>query len=463
MYTYRNKVQPIPPVAPKEIRIGGKSRGLKIVKWVLLGILIVLIGLGVWIGFSANSAIKKITSDSGSKDSLFSFLQNADVNNLKGKSDGRTNILLLGMGGRNHPGGLLTDSMIVFSIDYKTNKVAMISVPRDLWVPIPGFGSGKINSAFADGEANKNTTGGGGALASKTVENILGIPIHYYVDLDFEGFKKLIDTVGGIDINVDKAIYDPYYPATDMIHYDPFSISVGMHHMDGALALKYARSRETTSDFDRSRRQQQVMTAAKEKVTTLGIMSNPKKITDIINILGDHIRTNMQVGEIKSFWEISKSLDLANVVSKVLDTSSGSPLVSSTSEGGAYIIIPKKGVNNFSDLQLIAKNIFDSASTSSSSTADIRVQLLNGTKTKGLTTNLTKQLKDQGYDVVATGNSAKYYTKSVVYDCGNGKYATPAKDIANIIKATSQTKTSCSSSGVDIQVILGDDYVSTTK
>jgi LCP family protein required for cell wall assembly len=461
MFTYRNKVQPIPPIAPKEIRIGKKSRGLKIVKWIFLAILVIVIGLGIWVGLSANSAIKKITSDNGNSDSLLSFLQNSNVNDLKGKSDGRTNILLLGMGGRSHPGGLLTDSMIVFSIDYKTNKVAMISIPRDLWVPVPGFGSGKINSAFADGETNKSTTGGGGALASKTVENILGIPIHYYVDLDFEGFKKLIDTIGGVDINVDKAIYDPYYPAADMIHYDPFSISTGQHHMDGALALKYARSRETTSDFDRSRRQQQVMAAAKEKMTTLGIMSNPKKITDIIGILGDHIRTNMQVSEIKSFWEISKDLDLTNVISKVLDTSSGSPLISSTSSAGAYIIVPKKGATNFIDLETIAKNIFDS--TSGTSAADVGVQLLNGTKKSGLTTNLSKTLKAQGYDVISTGNSAKYYTTSIVYDCGNGKYASAAKDIATIIKATSQSKTSCSSSGVDIQVILGDDYVSTTK
>jgi LCP family protein required for cell wall assembly len=457
MFIHRNKVQPIPaPAMPKEIKIGPKSNRLRIIKWVILGVLVAVVGVGVWIGYSANRAIKNITSESGNSSSLFSFLQGASANNLKGKSEGRTNILLLGMGGSNHPGGTLTDSMMVFSIDYPDKKLGMISIPRDLWVPIPGFSSAKINEAFADGEKNKTTTGGGGALASKTVENVLGIPIHYYVDIDFDGFKKLIDTVGGIDINVDKAIYDPYYPAADMIHYDPFSISAGMHHMDGTLALKYARSRETTSDFDRSRRQQQVMSATKDKLISLGIVSNPAKITNILNILGDHIRTNMQVSEMKSFWEVSKDLDMSNIVTKVLDTSNGSPLVNSASSGGAYIIVPKKGINNFTDLQDIAKNLFKEESASSKT---VRIQLLNGTKTKGITTNLSKTLGNEGYDVVNVGNSAQYFSKSIVYDCGNGKYASSAKTLASEIKAQSQSKTSCSTTGVDIQIVLGDDFL----
>jgi len=265
---YRNKVQPVPPVMPREIKINS-SKTSKIVKWFILVFLLIGLGVGSWVGYTANRALKKITDDSGnSNSSLFSFLGDFDSNNLKGKAQGRTNILLLGMGGKNHPGGMLTDTMIVLSINYSEKKIGLISVPRDLWVPIPGFGSAKINEAYADGEKNntaQKTTGGGGTLASRTVENILGIPIHYYVSADFDGFKKAVDTLGGVDIYVEKPIYDPFYPAANMINYDPFKIDAGQHHMDGALALKYARSRETTSDFDRSRRQQQVMSAMKDK------------------------------------------------------------------------------------------------------------------------------------------------------------------------------------------------------
>src|SRR3990167_298678 len=319
-----NKVQPVPPVSPsrggapppiKEVTIK-RNPWKKGIKWAIFGIIVAILGVGIWIGITANRAIKKITADSGGS-SLFSFLGDFNSSDIKGQSDGRTNILLLGMGGKNHPGGLLSDTMIVVSINYADKKVGMISIPRDLWVPIPGFSHAKINQAYSDGENNKKTTGGGGVLASRTVENVLGIPIHYYVSLDFEAFKKMVDTVGGIDVYVEKAINDPYYPAADMIRYDPFSISAGEHHLDGATALKYARSRETTSDFDRSRRQMQVMMAVREKVTTLGILANPQKITELINILGDHIRTNMQVSEIKALWEVGKTLDTVNIINKV--------------------------------------------------------------------------------------------------------------------------------------------------
>jgi len=361
---YRNKVQPVPPASlrgeqpsmPREIKINN-SGGRKIVKWFVLAFLLVGLGIGSWIGYTANNALKKITEGSGNNSSLFSFLGDFSSNDLKGKAQGRTNILLLGMGGKNHPGGTLSDTIIVLSINYSDNKIGLISVPRDLWVPIPGFGSAKINEAYADGEKNKKTTGGGGALASRTVENVFGIPIHYWLSADFDGFKKAVDTLGGIDIYVEKSINDPYYPAANMINYEPFKIDAGDHHMDGALALKYARSRETTSDFDRSRRQQQVMTAMKDKVFSLGFVSNPKKITDMLNILGDHVRTNMQSGEMRTFWEVMKTLDTENIISKVLDTAPGGPLVD-TSDTRGYYIYPRKGITNFTDLQIIAKNLF---------------------------------------------------------------------------------------------------------
>jgi len=354
---YRNKVQPVPaPVMPREIKINN-SGGRKIVKWFVLAFLLVGLGIGSWIGYTANSALKRITDDPGNNSSLFSFLGDFSSNNLKGKAQGRTNILLLGMGGKNHPGGMLSDTMIVLSINYSDNKIGLISVPRDLWVPIPGFGSAKINEAYADGEKSKKTTGGGGALASRTVENVFGIPIHYWVSADFDGFKKAIDTLGGVDIYVEKSIYDPYYPAPNMINYEPFKIDAGEHHMDGALALKYARSRETTSDFDRSHRQQQVMTAMKDRVFSLGFVSNPKKITDMLNILGDHVRTNMQAEEMRTFWEVMKTLDTENIISEVLDTTPGGPLVD-TSDTRGYYIYPRKGITNFTDLQIIAKDLF---------------------------------------------------------------------------------------------------------
>ena len=418
----------------------------KTLKIILLSLLVIILGVGIWFGAAAYNTLKKITSFSSGKGNIFSFLGDSNQQ-LKGQSEGRTNILILGMGGTKHPGGLLSDTMIVLSINWETKKIAMLSIPRDLYVPIPDYGSAKINNAYSHGEQNPKTTGGGGELASKTVSNVFGIPIHYFVRLDFEGFKKMVDTVGGVDINVEKDLYDPLYPAANMIDYDPFRIKAGLQHMNGDIALKYARSRETTSDFDRSRRQQQVIAALKEKVLTLNILANPKKVSDLMNAVGDHVRTNLSIEEIKSLWDSIKTIDTTNVINKVLDTSANGPLTS-TQDSRGYIILPKKGANNYADLQEIAKNIFEEGSSS-----ELQIEVLNGSGKSGVATDYAAELKAQGYNVAKVGDATKTYVSSAVYNCVGSKADAAAKKIAEDLKVTTSTKTSCGV--IDIQIILG--------
>jgi len=424
----------------------------KTLKIIIISIVVVILGIGLWVGLTAFNAIKKITALSSGNNSLFSFLGDANKSQIKGESEGRTNILLLGMGGKNHPGGNLTDSMILVSIDWKSKKIAMINIPRDLWVQIPGYGSAKINEAYTHGEQNSKTTGGGGQVASDIVSKIFGVPVHYFVTMDFQGFKDIVNSVGGLDINVDKAINDPLYPASDMVHYDPFSISAGMHHMDGDIALKYARSRETTSDFDRSRRQQQVILAIKEKIMSLNILANPKKLTDLMNIVGDHLRMNMSVAEIKSLWDSIKDIDTSNIINEVLDTSADGPLTSSTSSGGAYIIIPKKGANNYTDLQELAKNIFGGSAQSS----DLKIEVLNGSNKSGVATSAANKLKTAGYTVANVGDSSTKITNSVVYNCSGSEVGSSVTKIAEMFSATTKTKTNCGT--IDIQLVVGSSY-----
>lgn len=447
-----NKVKPVPPTMPRQITVH-RSPWKKSLKWLLIFILGIGLGVGAWILFSANSAVRKITTDGSQKSSLFSFLGDGSKL-LKGQSDGRTNILLLGMGGSNHPGGTLSDTMIVVSINHKDKKVALLSIPRDLWVPIPGYNHAKINEAYSKGESDKKTTGGGGVLASKVVENVTGLPIHYYIRLDFEGFKKIIDMVGGVDVYVEKDLSDPYYPADNMIDYSPFKITAGTHHLDGAMALKYARSRETTSDFDRSRRQQQVMAALKEKLFSLNILANPKKITDLFNILGDHLRTNMQVDEIMAFWNVGKTLDTANMNSKVLDTAADGPLTASQDYRG-YYIYPKKGIDKFEDIQKIAKNMFNEALAEMSVA---KIEVSNGTSQRGTASTVSEFLSSYGYNVTKTDDAQGAYPKTVVYDYSGGKYAKIAQDIAAKLNSQVEIKNTLRS-GVDIQVIVGQDYL----
>lgn len=448
---FRRKVQPIPK-QPREIRIGRKS-WKRPVKLFALFVFLVLLGTGIWVVYSANSAIRKITAESDNQSSIFSFLGDFKNASIKGQNDGRTNILLLGMGGANHPGGLLSDSMIVASINYKDERLGLINIPRDLWVPIPGNGHSKINGAYSQGETNKATFTSGGALSSKTVENILGIPIHYYISMDFEGFKKIVDTVGGVDIYVEKDLNDPYYPAANMIDYAPLKISAGLHHMDGDLALKYARSRETTSDFDRSRRQQQVMSAIKEKVLTLDILANPKKITDLLNILGSHIHTNMSIDEMYALWNASKNIDKANIVNKVLDTSEKGPLTSAQDSRG-YYIYPRKGIDNFSDLEKLAKNLFNASQDEQTAA---RIEVLNGTNQSGVASSVSEYLSSYDYNVTKIGDAA-YTNKTIVYDYSGGKYSKLAQDIASRLNASFDTKQT-TNSRIDIEVIVGTDYL----
>lgn len=423
----------------------------RFLKWIVSSIVLLVVGIGIWIGYTVLNSINKITADSGQKTGILSLF-NSKNQQLKGESEGRTNILLLGNGGANHPGGGLTDTMMVMSIDWSTKKIALISLPRDLWVKIPASGYAKINYAFYDGNQKPKVTGGGGKVASTVVSEVVGLPIHYYLSLDFEGFKKMVDTLGGVDIYVDKALYDPYYPAPDMVHYDPLKITAGLHHMDGSLALKYARSRETTSDFDRSRRQQQVMLAIKEKTLSLETLANPKKITDLLTILGNHLRTNMSVSEIRSLWDKIKGIDTQNMINKVFDTTPGSVLTSLQDERG-YIIIPKKGIGNYSDIQSIVKNIFNQTQTTPQE--KLKIEVLNGTKKQGAATQVSQLLKNYGYNVVRVGNNSQFVDDTIVYNCIGSQGEQTAKSLSDTLEAISKTKYSCNN--VDIQVIIGQN------
>jgi len=143
-------------------------------------------------------------------------------------------------------------------------SVGMLSIPRDLWVTIPGYGENRINTAHYLGDKN-GYPGGGPALAMKTVQYNLGVPVHFYVRVDFDGFRRIVDTLGGIDIEIPQTINDPKYP-DENYGYDPFYIEAGLQHLDGDTALKYARTRATAgADFARARRQQQVLFAIREK------------------------------------------------------------------------------------------------------------------------------------------------------------------------------------------------------
>lgn len=240
-------------------------------------------------------------------------------------TNGRTNILLLGAGGANHTAPDLTDSIIFASINLETGTTLLLSVPRDIWIDSM---RAKINAAYHYGEEKRK--GGGLILAKAATSEILSQPVHYGVLVNFAGFVKAIDLVGGVEIEVERSFDDYKYPVPGMenaepegLRYEHIHFDQGLQHMDGERALKYVRSRyaegEEGTDFARSKRQQKMLLAFKNKVFSIKTLLNPKKISKLSEILGDSIDTDIQKTEYSEFLKLALKLNQGKIKTVVLD------------------------------------------------------------------------------------------------------------------------------------------------
>lgn len=247
----------------------------------------------------------------------------------------RVNILLMGIDRR--PGEAFisrTDSMMIVSIDPTGNQASILSVPRDLYVVIPGRGRDRINTAFVYGSAGNNPAGGA-ALSMQTIEYNLGVPIDFYILVDFSAVIQGIDILGGIDVNVPFNISDPTFP--DMNYgYDPLYIPAGLQHMDGTLALKYARTRHVDNDFGRAQRQQQVVLAARDKALNLGIAGLLARAPVLYQQLEQGIRTDLSLDQIVSLAKTASEIPAENIQNDVLDYDY---VTSYRTEAGAQVLI----------------------------------------------------------------------------------------------------------------------------
>ena len=444
-------------------------------RWAFLALVILIIAVLGWIGYSAYRAMGKISDNGFSAKDLWQVVRGSG--SLKGEKEGRTNILFLGYGGKGNPGGTLADTDLLFSYHYSDKKAALISYPRDLYVPIGKTGSSnKLNYAYASGEEDVKKTGGGGVVASETISNISDVPVHYYVSMDFVGFVKLVDTLGGVTVNVEKAINDPLYPDDQVVGgtytktngYKPFKLAAGVQKLDGITALKFARSRETTSDFDRARRQQVLLEAIKDKAVSLGVLSNPKKIVDIINVLGDHIRTNLGAAEMEALIGVVKGISSDDIINKVLDNAKDGLLVEDSGSVG-YYLKPKLG--NFSQIKAMVKNVFSdgastsaTAKTSSSSTAanlkaSGKIEIQNATGVTGKAKDLSKKLTPKGMMVTALTTATETRSDTILYDYTGGQNENAVALIKANLPGVSVTvlKHAGGSSTLDFKLILGED------
>jgi LCP family protein required for cell wall assembly len=247
---------------------------------------------------------------------------------------GRVNVLLLGSDHRDGAGDLSrTDTIIVVTLDPASHTAGMLSLPRDLWVAIPGYGNERINAAYALGENAKQ--GGGPDLARKTVEQLIGVPIQHYALVGFSGFEKLVDQVGGVVVDVERPIRDDEYPDGNYglrrIYFQP-----GLQRLDGETALWYVRSRHADSDFGRARRQQQFLLALRHQALQLNLL--PKAPAILGNLAGS-IQTDLRATDILSLARVAKDVDTSRLVNRVVDETMTTHWVT---PAGAQVEVPNK-------------------------------------------------------------------------------------------------------------------------
>lgn len=438
----------------------GNSSGIEKVKkprWAIRVILIVLALLILAGGAMAARAIislNQVVQKNGgvSADGLKGELE---LSKLKGEGEGRVNILLLGTGDAGHAGEGLTDTIIVASIDPKTNDVVMLGIPRDLYVKIPGIGWDRINAAHALAEQQKEGTGP--EAAKKTVSEVINQPIHYFVRVDFTGLKKSVDAIGGIDVYNPTDLNDPEYPCEkNEGRQCGFKLKAGYYHMDGSLALQYARCRKGNcgDDYGRAKRQQGVVVAMRDQALKLGNILNPAKVSELIGIVGDHLRTDVSLEEMKRLADLGRKVNSNAIANKVLDAESEG-LVKNSSVGAASVVIPAAGMGNYTAIRSFVRSLFIDGYIKNEAA---KVEIQNGKAKAAATYTLSGLLKSYGYNITKSNAAQNGESTTRLVDYSGGKNPYTLKYLENRLKVSAEKAEKPTGSDAEIVIILGADY-----
>jgi LCP family protein required for cell wall assembly len=411
-----------PTTGQKKQRRFGRSRRSSAVKHKRSGfkkfvrgfsVLVVATLIGVSSLF-AYGYIKSRNIFKGNGEGAAALQKDVDPARLNGEGDGRVNILLLGKGGPGHEAPDLTDTLLVASIDPLQNEAALVSVPRDMYVKNADGYSMKINAVYATAKNARLANGDESAQDKQAAEDsgltavkqavgeVLGIPIHYYVMVDFEAFKQAIDTVGGITVEVKEPLYDQ--SVAWLLGGNPLVADEGLQTMDGNRALLYARSRmgSARGDFDRTERQREIIVALQKKVLSLGTFSNPFKVVELMGNFGDRVRTDLNgLEEIKRLYEIGQAIGPDKITSVGL-ADPPNVLVRTDMIGNQSVVVPSEGLYQYAAIHSYIRNTIRDPFLKQE---NARVIILNGTETAGLATATSEELKSYGYNVIDVDNA----------------------------------------------------------
>lgn len=416
---------------------------------------LILLG-ALWFGFKFYKDIARLTGNHNPF-SLLSVFHPAPLKN----QNGRVNVLVAANSADDpgHNGANLTDSIMVLSVNTTNNTALVLSIPRDLWVDIPGNGHAKINSAYPDG---------GMDLLQQVVQDNLGLTIDYHMLVNYGAFEDLVNAVGGITINIKssdpRGIYDPSLDYTTRSCCALAKYPNGPVTLNGHQALDLARARGDAygsygfpqADFDRTEHQRQMLIAIKDKAAQSSVIANPFKVSSLVDAVGNNIKTNLQLNEIETLYTYMKKIDDTKIDSYNINTLKGSGttmLQNYTSPDGQSALIPQAGIDDFSDIKTAINRLFTADPVTKEGAA---VVILNGTDTTGLAMTQEKALIAKGMSVSAANAPANQAATTIIDDSGGDKPNTLAY-LKQKYHATVTTNASLTAAypDADFIVILG--------
>ena len=442
----------------------------------------VLVLFGIFVVIKVMGAAYGFVSDFNPKELIF-----AVGSDLEKDEHGYTNILLLGDGGHERDGADLIDTIMVASIDYEKNSVSLLSIPRDFYVESSESAMqwpGRINELYRN-HKNQMSEDERFELFKDVTGEIVGLDIQYFLRVDFKAFVEVVDSLGGVTVDVENAIYDPYYPNESDNGYVLFKVDEGLQEMNGETALKFVRSRKTTSDFDRAARQQLVIESIQQKALSKDILTSPKTLKDVYAAVDKNVNTDMTLREMIALAGFAKHLDRSRLVRKVIHDDPGQEggfLYTPERElyNGQFVLIPFGNdyelIHKYSNLIFHQREVYyDPAS----------IEVLNATKYPGVARNAAYQLNRFGFNVIKIDNyfdnsgEKEYLENSLMeyHDYTQKKdglvlprYETTinaldgfvkAKDVAsNTAYLLSEDKNEkvYENSGINLSIVMGEDY-----
>jgi LCP family protein required for cell wall assembly len=402
----------------------------RVIKWFFIIVLVLVLALVGWLAYKALVTGGKIFQ--GNVLDIFT-----SKTRLAEDKNGRTNILIFGTSGDAmradaRDGAMLTDSIMVLSVNQDKHDVYMISLPRDLYVKhtckkLLGTSAGKLNEtyycAYYD---NKDDENAGATALRETAGEILGLEIQYSVHVNWAALRQAVNAVGGIDVEIESADKRGIYDVATA-----FRIANGPAHLNGEQALQLTTARNSHGgyglpggNFDREKNQQKVLAALQQRALSAGTLANPATVDSLLGALGDNLRTNFKTSEVQTLIDLAKNIRSGDMVSlPLVDRGDNEPdLVTNGMLGSISIVRPVKGIYDYSDIiDYIARNISSDPIKREAASIDV----LNGSEQSGLAQSKADELKDAGYRIGKTTNApAKISDKVKIYQLNADKTGT---------------------------------------